>query len=130
MTVQASGNPPLTAVSVGGVQLDATRPFLVGTTASATGTLNGTTCTAHFVAATGTLNLWNYTLGSIRRGVASGAFDLAINLKGTNTITGNINLPGGGDLTITADEAATLSITNVDSNSGVWGIGTEFGGFT
>ena len=108
-------NPPAENVilytSEGGQTLNATYPYLVNDESSVSGTLNGTTCTAYFEA--GTLTLWNYDGGDILHyAFGLDRRDLTIELKGNNTVDGRIFLEGGGDLTITAETAASLTVTH------------------
>src|SRR5690554_7610327 len=85
-----AANAPANVVTINGVTLNSMYPYLVSGAKESSGTLNGTTCTAHLNVATGTLSLWNYNGNEIVAGGAGGAKDLVVILKGTNTITGQL----------------------------------------
>ena len=128
-----AANDPASSVtlttSAGQQTLNASYPYLVGTTINATGTLDGTNCTAHLNVDTGILSLWNFEGNSVLVGGAGGAQDLTVKLKGSNTISGLHNNTDGGNLIITAEDAASLSINNLDSKSqGLYGIATYVSG--
>ncbi len=125
-----AANAPANVVIINGVTLNSMYPYLVSGASAASGTLNGTTCTAHLNVATGTLSLWNYNGNEIVAGGAGGAKDLVVILKGTNTITGQLeNVTDGGNLMITAEEDAFLNITRSrDSAGSLAGISTYIPG--
>ena len=87
----------------------------MGGAASPAGTLNGTTCTAEFDAATGTLTLWNYAGGNIE----PGSGDLIVKLVGNNTITGDgmLLLSGVGNITITSNSNGRLDMNIADTST-------------
>ena len=126
-----AANAPTDIVIINGVSLNSTYPYLVSGARAASGSLNGTTCTARFDAVHGYLYLWNYNGKEITTS-SGGAKDLAVWLKGSNTITGDLkNLTDGGNLIIIADGVASLNITssrNLDTS--LTGIGTYTGGTT
>ena len=118
-----------------GVFLSASQPYLVNGAASASGTLNGTTCRAWFNAATGTLTLQNYDGGMIEQSsLGGGPFDITIKLVGNNTVTVQDNAntaygiynKSGGDTTITSDATATLTINvTITTQGSAIGISTN-----
>ena len=117
----AADTSPVTSVTVDKDKiLNATTPYLLDTGAGYI-TDDGTQLAsyplvAQFDSATGTLTLQNYDGGAIS---TSATGDLTIKLTGNNSIrhkyTG-INLYGG-NLTITAENAATLDIQNIPAES-------------
>ena len=125
-----AANAPADSVTINGVTLDSSYPYLVSGVKQSSGSLNGTDCTAHLNVATGTLSLWNYNGNAIAAGGAGGAKDLTVKLKGTNTITGDLsNYTDGGNLMITAEEDASLNITYSNNSDRVLaGISTDVSG--
>ncbi|NLB78397.1 MAG: hypothetical protein GX796_06010 [Clostridiaceae bacterium] len=123
-----AANAPANEVTINGVTLNSSYPYLVSGASSSSGGLNGAACTAHFNASTGTLSLWNYNGSAIAAGDAGDAKDLTVKLKGTNMITGDLRNPiDGGNLIITAEEDAFLNITNSGNSAGLLaGISTYY----
>ena len=134
MPVYAANSPAslvTLTTSEGEQTLDSQYPYLVNNKKATTGTLNGSTCTAYFDSTTGTLTLHNYNGKSIGSGTLGGAQDLTVKLKGANTIDGSLENKSGGDILITADSAATLSITQSgDTSQTLAGIATQISGLT
>ena len=124
-----AANAPANVVTINVVTLDSIYPYLVDGAKAESGSLNGTDCTAHLNVATGTLSLWNYNGKEITTSTG-GAKDLTVILKGTNTITGDLkNRTDGGNLMITAEEDASLNITNSRNSDGsLAGISTSIAG--
>ncbi|MFY9121363.1 MAG: hypothetical protein WAO57_13675, partial [Syntrophomonadaceae bacterium] len=117
--------------SEGDQTLDSQYPYLVNNEKETSGPLNGTTCTAYFDSTTGTLTLHSYNGGEIESGTLGGAQDLTVKLMGTNNIDGSLQNESGGDILITADSAATLSITRSgDTSQMLAGIATQMTGLT
>ncbi|MBQ7391724.1 MAG: hypothetical protein IJV73_03485, partial [Clostridia bacterium] len=121
LTVSASADTVLTSVVVDGETLNETNPFLVDTGAGYVaddGTLLGSgSYTMVAKLEDGVLTLVNYNGGAIST-TATG--DLTIKLMGENTIKHDavgIQMTYGGNLTITADAAATLDIQSIPSTS-------------
>lgn len=116
MEVHAA-NPGVTTVSLGGKELNYRDKYLVNGVPSITGTLGSGGCTAFFESTTGTLTLQDYDGGTITAG-GVGAADINIKLIGTNKITeiasgqriGIRNSSNGGDINITAENTASLTI--------------------
>ena len=106
---------PVSSVNVdNGKTLNAATPYFCGVVAVSTGTLDGTTCTAQFNPATGTLTLQNYVGNDIRTPLLV-VGDLTINLIGANVIsstTGNglWTAESGSNLTITSTTEGSLAI--------------------
>ena len=128
-----AANPPATDVSVytteGNQTLDSMYPYLVNGKKAKTGTLGSGGCTAYFDHTTGILTLQNHSGGSIVKGSLGGKKDLTVKLVGTNALTSALQNISGGDLIITAEDTATLSITNnTDTNGVITGISTDITG--
>ena len=100
-----------------------------GTNGGTIDELDGVDYVAHLDVTTGTLTLWNYNGGTITNGGGGGAKDITVVLKGHNTITnGSLKDDTGGDITITAESAATLTITCTVSTGSITGISTDSSG--
>ena len=128
-----AANPPATDVSVytteGNQTLDSMYPYLVNGKKAKTGTLGSGGCTAYFDHTTGILTLQNHSGGNIVKGSLGGKKDLTVKLVGTNALTSALQNISGGDLIITAEDTATLSITNnTDTNGVITGISTDITG--
>ena len=121
MTISASADSVVTSVIVDGETLDETNRFLIDTGAGYVADngelLASYPWVAQFDAVEGVLVLNNYNGGAIST-TATG--DLTIKLMGENTIKHDavgIQMAQGGNLTITADAAATLDIQSIPSTS-------------
>ena|GEM_PF-4568135 len=126
----ATSAAPASSVFVNaGELLNVSNPYLCGGVAASTGTLDGTTCTAQFDPATGTLTLHNYNDDRIHTSVG----DLNIILIGTNTIVstewyGILN-NNGEDITISSSTNGSLAISvSSDGGTGTRGIYSSKGG--
>ena len=113
----ASAGTTVSSVTVDGKTLNAATPYLVdigsGYAVDDGETLLATyKAVAHFDVAGGILTLTDYNGGAIS---TSATGDLTVKLVGENNISHQavgIDMPEGGNLTITADSAATLHIQN------------------
>ena len=121
MTVSVSADSVVTSVVVGGETLNEEKPYLInkdGVYVADDGELLASySWVAQFNAVEGVLVLNNYNGGAIST-TATG--DLTIKLMGENTIKHaaiGIQMAQGGNLTITADAAATLDIQSIPSTS-------------
>ena len=121
MSISASADSVVTSVTIDGKPLNEDTPFLVDTgvgyVADDGELLASYPWVAQFNAAEGVLVLNNYNGGAIST-AATG--DLTIKLMGENTIQHDavgIQMTYGGNLTITADAAATLDIQSIPSTS-------------
>ncbi|NLA27383.1 MAG: hypothetical protein GX878_08325, partial [Firmicutes bacterium] len=99
-----------------GQHLSAQYPYLVDGVRAQSGTLGEEGCTAFFEAGTGTLTLCDYDGGNIYA-AQDVKRDLHIKLVGDNNkifiynVSFGISNTGGGDISITAEEAARLRVT-------------------
>ena len=116
MLAQAA-NPGVPRVYVNnGQHLSAQYPYLVDGVRAQSGTLGEEGCTAFFDAGTGTLTLWDYDGGNIYA-AQDVKRDLHIKLVGDNNnifiynVSFGISNTGGGDISITAEDAARLRVT-------------------
>ena len=113
----ASAGSTVSSVTVDGKTLNAAMPYLVDTGSGYVADDGETLlaiydAVAYFDAAGGILTLINYNGGAIS---TSATGDLTVKLVGENSISHQavgIDMPQGGNLTITADSAATLHIEN------------------
>ncbi len=137
--VTAPSSSPATGVVVYEVDgsefygLNSSTPYWVGNGPAASGSLDGSQCTAQFDAQTGTLTLYNYSGGSI---VVNDALlnDLTVNLIGNNSIT-TTGFQAGiksrcGTITITSSSEGTLEINATASSDDVAGIMSGYGNET
>ena len=108
----------ISGIFVDEVRLSEPNKFFCGGIATATGPLDGVTCTAELDTTTGTLTLYNYSGISINMPY-TGQGDLTIVLKGNNTITGGsaIYNNSGSDIIITSNTNGSLVISSIGAGN-------------